>query len=551
MLVRLSNSGFIEYSEPLSGEIPTQLTKRARLVYCGDFESMDGPVSVKEEHLQKICNAYNGKLAKLKRLALGNVSVGNLPPVQLDHTRSARDTVGRLENTDLTVEDWTDEDGKTRKALYGHVRFLGRDNVERVLDGRWSTLSIGANFEDGKLDELTVTPFPAAEKASLLSARLASEGYIEVKQPNGSVIRYSFDEFRKITKSPQSAFIQEVVDRYIKAGGNAKIVWNFSRTDKESIMKLALYQRLRKYLKLKKKMSDEQVEEKMNKLAEEENEEELKKLAEEAEKDEEKKEMSGDDDDEDKKKLAEEEEEKKKEHDKKMSAAKETITRLGADFRAKRDAASLAAKAAAVGSRLSAIRASGRITPAEVKKVNVKELAGKSQEAIDAVLKTYEDRQPVIMAGQLGSMKAMSLKEIERAGNQAKSMSRLEAETRKNMSLLASTVKEDGENKAPSFSDKRLAMSQQIELPTADIASMEADYNEICSMLDGGKIPDAKARLKGFIESYKRLGAYGLAEPTMHEESMTQLAALQADLTELSSKFDEAMGLAASLAAGE
>lgn len=675
-LVRLFNAGFITTEGQAVDNIesiPNQLTRRARLVYEGEFESLDGPVKVTSDHLEKICQSYNGRLAKLKRLALGPVGVAHMPPVQLDHTRSARDTVGRLENADLVVEDWTDEDGKTRKALYGNVRFLGRENVEKVLDGRWSTLSVGADFDSGKLDELSVTPFPAAERATLLArsrlskqtvyeesdadghrlevivdtvtgvytamvdgaaigdyasegaartackekarasiqnvklgyrenfvtevewngieatvykegknryylqannyrggggfdesftatsdaeaerkaveilkkasrltrAQLANgeKGYVEVTIDGGRKMRYSFDEFRKITKSSANSFIDEVVSRYNNAGGQARIVWTLSHIDKDSIMKLALYQRLRRHLK--KKMSDEEVDEKMNKLSEEEDEEELKKLAEEM-------------DEEEKKELAESEEKDSDEHKekmKKMSTARENIARLASDFRARKESAQLAAKAAEIGSRLSAIRASGRITPAEVKKIDIKQLASKSKEAIDAVLKSYEDRQPVILVGQLGSMKPMSLKEIEKAGKTAR-LTRLELETRKNMSLLKNTVSEklaEGEQEGSTDT-----VNVHIDTdPHTDLAGMDSDYTDMCRMMDEGKIAEAKERLKGWFDRMKKMGAYGMAEPTMHETSMSQLAALQADIEHLSKQFDEAMGLASSLADGD
>jgi hypothetical protein len=519
----------------------------------GDFESMDGPVSVKEEHLEKICTAYNGKLAKLKRLVIGQLSVGNLPPIQLDHNRSARDTVGRLENSNLTIEDWTDEDGRTRKALYGNVRFLGRENVEKVLDGRWSTLSIGANFDDGKLDELSVTPFPAAEKASILASggwsgnfSVKGKNYSWEKQSSSGLLWLYDEEFNVIGRGYKSvADARKAAERHSSGSSLSNTNQPHSSIiNKDSIMKLALYQRLRKYFKLKKKMSDEEIDEKMNKLAEEENEEELKKLAEEAEKDEDKKEMS-DDDDEEKKKLAEEEEKKKEEMKKKMSAARESLTKLSADFRAKKESAELSAKAAAIGSRLSAIRASGRITPAEAKKIDVKHLASKSQEAIDAVLKSYEDRQPVILVGQLGSMKPMSLKDMETASKQIR-MSQLEIETRKNMSLLKNTINET--------SDKRLSettvQSHDDSDPSTDKAAMESDYMELCRLMDEGKVSDAKSRLKNLMIRLQSMGAYGMAEPTMHEESMKQLAGLSKDIEALTSKFNDAVQLAESLAGG-
>ena len=137
------------------------------LVYTGKFNSLDGEVEIKDEDIEKLATNHNGMLASLKRLAVGDVPVKHYPPLQLDHSTSAKDTVGRLVG-DLEVGEHTTPEGKY-KALFGKVRILGKENVEKVMDGRWTHVSIGADLESHKITELTITPFPAAADASLLS----------------------------------------------------------------------------------------------------------------------------------------------------------------------------------------------------------------------------------------------------------------------------------------------------------------------------------------------------------------------------------------------
>ncbi len=168
MLVRLKESGSIDPTEKADGDSEISIDRRAMLVYAGTFESMDGEVIVEPEHIKSLVKNHNSVLSKVKRLASGTVHLKHYPPIQLDHSTSARDTVGRLVG-DLSVEDHETPDGKKVPAVFGMVRFLGKENVERVNDGRWTHLSIGADFEKGTVSELSVTPFPAAKQASLLS----------------------------------------------------------------------------------------------------------------------------------------------------------------------------------------------------------------------------------------------------------------------------------------------------------------------------------------------------------------------------------------------
>jgi hypothetical protein len=159
------------------------IEKPVMLVYEGKFMSMDGEVDVTKDHIENLASNHNGLLAKFARMATGEIPLKECPPIQLDHSVSARDTVGRLVGN-LDIGEYDDGEGK-KKALYGKLRIMGKENVEKVKDGRWTHVSIGADLEAGKLTELSITPFPAAPKASMLRAKLASEKKVNTQTING------------------------------------------------------------------------------------------------------------------------------------------------------------------------------------------------------------------------------------------------------------------------------------------------------------------------------------------------------------------------------
>src|SRR5574343_633609 len=150
----------------------SSLERNVMLVYAGQFESMDGPVEVTEEHLKSLVENHNSKLSKFKRFAIGNdAPLRMAPPLQLDHSTSAAVTVGRVVGDLQLAKYKDDETGEEKPAVFGRIRVLGKENTEKVKDGRWIHVSIGADLEAGKLNELSITPFPAAANAAILSAR--------------------------------------------------------------------------------------------------------------------------------------------------------------------------------------------------------------------------------------------------------------------------------------------------------------------------------------------------------------------------------------------
>jgi hypothetical protein len=368
-----------------------QTDKRALLVYAGVFKSMDGEVEITPAHIEVLIANHNAKLA-----ALGDtVRMADYPPIQLDHSTSAKDTVGRL----IGPLELGTHNGVV--ALFGNVRILGLENWEKVADGRWTHLSIGADLDLGELQELTITPFPAAKNACLLSAKGAVSMAKKVKR---------LMENEKISEDEAKEKLSKMTDEE-----KTKLGADEDEDDKTKLSK-------DKDADDKAKLAAEE-DEKKAKLAAEHEEKETK---EKEEKEKEAAKLSA-------KKL--EDEEKDAEEKKKAIASDEGKAKLSAalkGFQSQAGNVRLALRAANIQSRFARLRSCAKVSPAELKKMDFVKLASSNNETLEAVLKTYEDREPVIHVGQYGSLKATSASQIAKEVK----LSSLEAETRANMSSV-------------------------------------------------------------------------------------------------------------------
>lgn len=485
MLVKLREAiGSIQPSadDVLGSESDTSIVRRALLVYAGLFESLDGPVEVTKDQLVLLVGNHNSLLARAKRLVSGTVPLKSYPPIQLDHSTSARDTVGRLTGElELGVYDL---DGVSVSAVYGHLTVLGRDNVERVKDGRWTHLSIGADFEAGALRELTITPFPAAAGASLLSS--GNTGDKPPLEPK--------DE-------PKTA-------------------------EELSVNK----ERLKKHLMECKKMSESEADSEMARLSLEDKKDELSKL-------------SADCDAEDKR-LSDAETEKT-EVAAKLTAARAKITNLSGGFGAAAAGARLAARQGSILTRLSALRAEAKITPAEIKKLDIAKLSAQPESAIELVLKTFGDRDPQVLLGQYGSARDVQIGSVAAKAKADK----LYEETRRNMSLLAQSDAHSGTRLAegggvghqPSVTEAAAANAEEL-------AAVDAELAEIAKA--GGSVAEAQTRLRAFLVRCVRLGGIAGGGDYLESnsvETQKQLAEMSANVTKMQAQFDELHALASSL----
>lgn len=384
MLVRLY-SGQIQGGQPIEQGSPTpaQIDRACMLCYEGVFQSMDGEVKITADHLRKFAETHNTRIALLAAAYQGDIPNREYPPLQLDHSKLATHTIGRVVGV-LGVEPRL-VDGTSKLALVGSVRFLGADNVEKANDGRYSNVSIGADLATGILSELSVTPFPAAPHASLLSRGSHMTDKEKLKKHLMKTAKCSAEEAeKKLAEMPEDD---------------------------------------------QKKLAAE-VDEEEKKLAAEEDEK-AKKLA--AEEDEKKKDLAHQEPDGD-------------EGEKKLTAARPKIVQLMGEAKESIRLAKIEARKSEISIRLSKLRAQAKLSPAE-EKVLLKEItlsAGKTVRLAEAtddslalVWAVLEAREPVIHVGQLGTVKPLDLSD---AGKTVKGV-RLAAEAKATLSNMPFTAK--------------------------------------------------------------------------------------------------------------
>lgn len=176
-------------------------------------------------------------------------------------------------------------------------------------------------------------------------------------------------------------------------------------------------EKLKKYLMEHKKMSEADADKHLASLSKEDEEKlsgevdaEMKRMSEEKEKEE---------------KLAAEQKEKE------LSAKRAELTKLHADFRASQEKSAMLARKGTVMARLSRLKASAKITPAEIKKLSTEDLAKKTDAELSSFFEGYEKREPQVILGLVGDARAVDVSKVVAQ----KRLSKLEQEMRQNMPL--------------------------------------------------------------------------------------------------------------------
>lgn len=549
-IVRLSNVG--HFADGPAEEKDGHYEKDVVLVHEGEFNSMDGPVVIDPPLIDLFAANHNSLLAKCKRLATGEIPMKNYPPIQLDHSSSAMMTVGRLVG-DLSAEDVEIDGGKKVRALKGRMRILGAENIEKVKDGRWTHVSIGADLEDGKINELSITPFPADPNAAMLSRNrlgrskgkksyrvgyqyeIFVEGDGGATQVTGYVIyfdgrpvleRYGAQAGDTVQRAERWA-MQDIdyrwkndmdsLSRMSKGskGENMKLTERLKKLfklseEKEEKKDLSeaeeRAEKLKKHLMEEEKLSAEDADEKLSKMSDEE----LSKLSEDVEK----KELA---------RASEGDEEAKEEA--KMAAARVSAIKLGKALVAANRDVQLAARKAKIGARLTALRKEKKITPAELKKVDVANLAAMSEDQAATILKTYSDREPVLDTEVHGSATAVNLSTIAAKYKAAK----LEAETRMSMPSKAKEAK--AQLAAIEAEEKK-----EIEEAKASGATeqhYEPSYAELSKFIPSDKTEAFKVHLKKFLAGETDEGTVGEKQMSELDEKIKLMQTQMKELLQL------------------
>lgn len=615
-MIKLQSGSFIQ-DEAKPSEDLKSLEKKALLVYCGKFNSMDGEVEINDEHIEKLAAEHNALLSKVSRLASGELPIKHCPPIQLDHSTSAKDTVGRLVG-DIEVGEY-DDNGKKVKALYGKMKILGKENVEKVQDGRWTHLSIGADLDTGKLSELTITPFPAAPNASMLSKESVKNLKLQkwsVRLPNGEDIEVNAEteeeaiekaksgkgkqvgtykdkikkpiaeklqKEEKMSKLAKASFYgkyKNVEFTIMKDGGkyfikiNGQSYGKMYSEEREAVIaakqiidetKLQkgdtnMFEKLMKFLTGTKRMAEGEAVKEVAKMTDEEK----AKLAKEAEESEKKmklkkhlmdKEKLTDEDaekklaempdeekakleaecDEELKKLAEKETEESKA---KMTSAKGKLTKLAGELKINMGSTKLAAKKADLSVRLSKLKAEAKITPAELKKINLSELATKSESAITDILKTYESREPVILTGVYGSTKGVNTASLYKEAK----LKKMEKDILSAMPFTRMALGEKEEQGAQDTVNVHIDTDPHTDL--SEVQKMADEHHKNClGAMDGGKLEEAKEHLKKLMDHCKKHLGSVAQDPVNMEEAQTQMSALAENIEKLQNQCNEYLKL--------
>ena len=135
---------FAEEDAPAAGSLP-RILREAHLLHPGTF------------------NGHTFTRADLAEV-VANFDPQDPPPIQLDHSLSARDTQGYVRALRM--------DGDKLRAL---LEFRGQEAESKVADGLWRKLSAGIYLKPKRrLKEVSVTPFPAVSGPE--PARVLTEG---------------------------------------------------------------------------------------------------------------------------------------------------------------------------------------------------------------------------------------------------------------------------------------------------------------------------------------------------------------------------------------
>lgn len=266
-------------------------------------------------------------------------------------------------------------------------------------------------------------------------------------------------------------------------------------------------EKMKKHLMDSEKMSDKDADDKLAKMSDDEKKEMSSKMA---------------------AKDAEEEEKKKSE----MSTRNENLKKLSADMRASSERVRLAAVKSKITVRLSALKSQGKITPAEVKKIDVSKLSASNEATVDAVLKSYEDREPVIHMGAMGSLTG------EDASSLAKKikLSTIESEARMNMP-----------SKRAKLMDEKAKMAGEeetnIHIDTTPHVDMEADYQAFAKMMDEGHDKEVvKKHVKDMMDKCRKMG--GNMDQKMSSEAESEMSALAEEVKKMQTQLEEYVKLA-------
>jgi len=207
----------------------------------------------------------------------------------------------------------------------------------------------------------------------------------------------------------------------------------------------------------------------------------------------------------------------------KLTDMKESLTKLSTKLVASGEGVRLAKVQGEISGRLTRLMKSGKLTPAEVKKIDLKKLSALPTEAIDTLMSTYEALEPKIIAGQRGSSDPSATVDFAGIGKELerKQMTRLKAEVRGELKKMGAKLKS-----ADDEADQDHGKGHEMGKKLADEASEEHRAKKLADEASeqhrAGAAPEHIEKLKQHLAAvHGHLAAGNIEEAKKaHEELM-------------------------------
>jgi hypothetical protein len=341
LLKRLRSTGEVVDPGSKPADTPEKIVRRVILVHSGpggaenNLNASNGDISFDEKRIRAVVENHNALIAKLAVDYGGfdKMPIGAYPAILDSHSEdSANRILGRL--TGLLKFERRDvpKVGKDVACAVSETTFLGRDTVDKVLDGRYYHVSVGIDENTNTLGEVSIVVDPAAPGAMVLKRRA----------------------IKKQTNTLKGARVSKV-----------------------------------KLARLKKLSSD--------------------------------------------------------------------LAQLAKKSEAQRERVSLAKRKVDVQTKFTKLMADKKVTPAEFKKVDVLKLAKLDKGTLDTVLEMYEQREPLLLSGQQGSVAAANFSDVRVESKEDREVRKLKLAAKKNLAKQGVKFKEseDDEDEEPT---KKLAL---------------------------------------------------------------------------------------------
>jgi len=141
----------------------------------------------------------------------------------------------------------------------------------------------------------------------------------------------------------------------------------------------------------------------------------------------------------------------------KLKAMSGEITQLSAKLTGTKENVTLMKAESAIITRLSAAMKSGKLTPAEFKKMDIKKLAKLSEESRNTVLETVEAMEPKVLIGQRGTGDALEFSKVGQELEKSQHK-RLKAEAKADLKRMGAKVEMSEDESKDSKEMKKLAV---------------------------------------------------------------------------------------------